>query len=117
MKLNIIPIVATAVLLPFVVYGQSGSAHSISFQGALCGTNGQPLPNGPYELTFKFYDLPTGGTALATSNVPNVPVTSGIGSTPIPVDAAWFEGQTRYLGISINDGTELAPRVLVTAVP
>jgi hypothetical protein len=30
---------------------------------------------------------------------------------------AWFDGQTRYLGISVNGGTELAPRMLVTEVP
>src|SRR5438874_12844900 len=75
---------------------QPSSANSISFQGALTGGNGQPLPNGPYNLTFQFYDVPTGGTALATSNVPNVPVTGGIASAPIPVDASWFNGQTRY---------------------
>jgi hypothetical protein len=55
--------------------------------------------------------------ALATSSVPNVPVTGGIASTPVPVDPAAFNGQTRYLGICINGGAELTPRVLVTAVP
>lgn len=33
------------------------------------------------------------------------------------MDAVWFNGQTRYLGIAINGETELLPRVLVTAVP
>ena len=96
------------------------STTSISFQGALTGANGQPLANGNYNLTFKFYDVPTSGTALATSNVPNVLVTGGIASTPIPVAANWFDGQTRYLGIAIagiNGGLELSPRVLVMAVP
>ena len=31
------------------------SANSISFQGALTRRNGQPLPNGNYDLVFKFY--------------------------------------------------------------
>ena len=99
---------------------QSFSATSISFQGALTGAGGQPLANGNYDLTFKFYDVPTGGTALATRNVPNVPVTGGLASTPVLVDAAWFNGQTRYLGIviaNVNNGQEFSPRVLVTAVP
>jgi len=47
-------------------------------------------------------------------------LTNGLASTPVPVDAAWFDGQTRYLGIAIagvNGGQELSPRVLITAVP
>ncbi len=63
------------------------SANSISFQGALTGANGQPLANANYSLTFKFYDVPTGGTALATSNVPNVPVTNGLASTSVPTQS------------------------------
>ncbi len=90
---------------------------AISFQGALAGSGGQPLANGNYNLTFKIYDVPAGSTALATSNVPSVPVIGGIASTPIPAETAWFNGQTRYLGIDINGGEELSPRVLITAVP
>ena len=68
------------------------SASSISFQGALTGAGGQPLANNTYNLTFKFYTNASTLFALATSNVPNVPVTNGLASTPIPVDAAWFNG-------------------------
>jgi Chaperone of endosialidase len=115
------PILLTVLLFILIAVNvgqaQSSSANSISFQGALIGAGGQPLVNGNYNLTFKFYDVPTGGTALATSNVPNVPVAGGLASTPIPVDAAWFNSQTRYLGIAINGGAELSPRVLITAMP
>src|SRR4051812_39992285 len=85
-------VILQGIFTPCLTRPQSISATSISFQGALTGSNGQPLPNGPYNLTFKFYDVPTGGLALGTSNVPNVPVAGGIASTPIPVDAAWFDG-------------------------
>ena len=64
------------------------SATSISFQGALTGADRQPLPDKNYNLTFKFYDVAAGGTALATSNVPNIPVTGGIASAPIPAPCA-----------------------------
>jgi len=97
---------------------QPSSANSISFQGALMGAGGQPLPNGNYNLTFKFYTNATTPTALATSNVPNVPVSGGLASTPIPMEASWFNnGQTRFLGMAINGGAELSPRVLITSVP
>ncbi|MCI0539506.1 MAG: hypothetical protein L0Z50_30210 [Verrucomicrobiales bacterium] len=72
-----------------------------------------------YDLTFKFYEAGTGGPALGISSASKVTVTDGIASTPIPVDASWFIGQTqtRYLGVTINNGQELSPRVLVAAVP
>jgi len=102
---------------------QPASATTISFQGALTGVGGQPLANGNYNLTFKFYDAPTGGTALATSNVPNVPVAGGLASTAIPVVPEWLRtdfgayGPSRYLGVAISAAAEMAPRVMLTAVP
>jgi hypothetical protein len=90
----------------------------------LNGTNGQPLPNGSYTLGFQFWDHPT-GTAVSNRvgsavTVPDVAVTGGVASTAIPVQPDWFDGRTRYLGITVqgvNGGQELLPRVLVTAVP
>ncbi len=93
------------------------SATSTSFQGVLNGPNGQPLANGSYNLTFRFYTNAATAVALGVTNVSNVPVSGGVASTAIPVEPVWFDGQTRYLGISVNGGTELAPRVMVTAVP
>lgn len=112
-------LLANAVLHPATLAQQSDTP-SISFQGVLNGPNGQPLPNNFYDLTFRFYSDTSTPLAMATSNVPNVSVTNGLTSTPIPVDAAWFNGKSRYLGISIagmNGGRELAPRVQITSVP
>src|ERR1700741_4521524 len=69
------------------------SANRISFQGALTGASGQPLPNGNYDLTFKFYDGPTNPAAMATSSVPNVSILGGMASTSILVDPVWFDGR------------------------
>jgi hypothetical protein len=97
------------------------SATSISFQGVLNGTNGQPLANGSYTLGFQFWDHPTSTAASnrvgSAVTVPGVAVNGGVASTAIPMDSAWFNGQTRYLGVAVNGGSELTPRVLVTAVP
>ncbi len=124
---------AGALLLAFAFLGcllfssnalAQSSATSISFQGALNGTGGQPLPNGSYTLTLQFWDHPTSTAASnrvgGTITVPDVVVTGGVASTGIPVEPAWFDGQTRHLGITVegvNGGQELQPRVLVTAVP
>lgn len=116
------------ILIGLLVSTQIGraqsSATSISFQGALNGANGQPLPNGNYILVFQFWDHPTGTAASSRVGgpvtVPGVAVSSGVASTAIPVQPDWFNGQTRYLGTTIqgvNAGEELLPRVLVTAVP
>ena len=105
-------------VLPLTTLAQS-SANSISFQGALNGPTGQPLPNGNYNLAFRFWAGPApGGVAVSTNIlVANVPVAGGVASTALPVDPAWFNGQTRYLGVSVGGASELLPRVLVTAVP
>ncbi len=111
------------VLQPQLALAQS-SATSISFQGALNGTGGHPLPNGSYTLGFQFWDHPTSTAASnrvgSAVTVPGVTVNGGVASTNIPVQPEWFDGQTRYLGITVegaNGGQELEPRVLVTAVP
>jgi hypothetical protein len=128
MKSNRHHLLKTAVLtagLALTGFGTSqnalaqSSATSISFQGALNGPGGQPLPNGDYNLTFRFWDEPApGGNPVSTNiTVPNVPVAGGVASTAIPVDPVWFNGQTRYMGVHVGGGSELLPRVLVTAVP
>jgi hypothetical protein len=119
-KITTIFLLSASAFLPARTSAQS-SATSISFQGALNGPGGVPLPNGSYTLRFQFWDDPTStaaGNAVST-NIPlaNVTVAGGVASTALPVDPVWFNGQTRYLGVSVNGGPELSPRVLVTAVP
>jgi hypothetical protein len=118
MKSKILQAIAI-VSMCITAYAQPASATSISFQGALNGPGGQPLPNGSYNITFRFYDGPgpTGNAVSTNIVVPNVTVTSGVASTFISVDPAWFDGATRYLGVTIGNGSELAPRILTTAVP
>jgi len=53
-------LLAALVLLP-AAYAQSGA---ISFQGRLTNTDGTPVPDGAYEVTFALYDSETGGTPL-----------------------------------------------------
>ncbi|MCK6476639.1 MAG: hypothetical protein L6Q35_07385 [Phycisphaerales bacterium] len=93
---------------------QITSTNSISLQAALSG-----VPDGQVNLAVKFYDAQTGGNQVG-STIPlnNVTVTGGIVSVPLsPVDPTIFNGSTRYMGISVNGGVELAPRTLVTSVP
>jgi len=39
---------------------------TINYQGFLSHTNNNPVPDGNYNITFKLYNVATGGTALWT---------------------------------------------------
>jgi hypothetical protein len=79
-------------------------------------TNGA-LPNGTYHLTFRLYNVATGGTAIwvETHNVQlrtsmfNVTLGSVYPLTSLAFDAQY------WLGISVNGGAELSPRTRLTA--
>jgi len=49
----------------------------ISYQGVLTDASGTVVPDGNYNLTFKLYDVATGGTPLWTE-VQSVAVSKGI---------------------------------------
>lgn len=66
-------LVANALLAGACVSLAQSSATSVSFQGALKGSNGQPLPDGNYTMTFQFWDH---RTSTAENNQPLCQATS-----------------------------------------
>ena len=100
------------------------SPSTISYQGTL-STAGGTAVNTSIGLTFRLYNIQSGGTALWTeahtgANI--VPVNNGLfnvllgGITPIP-SAVW-NNSTVYLGVQVDgDNAELSPREMVSAVP
>lgn len=97
------------------------SPSTISYQGTLSTAGGTPV-NANIGLTFRLYNIQSGGTALWTEAHPSVPVNSGLfhvqlGSiTPIP-SSVW-DNTTVYLGVQVGgDSAELSPREVVSAVP
>lgn len=95
----------------------------LSYQGYLTGANGSPL-NGNVNVTFRLYNVPSGGTALWTEAHTGgnaVPVSNGLfnvllGSlTPIP-SSVWNNSAV-YLGVKVGSDPEMTPRELVGAVP
>lgn len=104
-------------------FAQPASTDSISLQAKLEG-----VPGPTVGLTVRFYDAASGGTQVTWPScngspdcridLPGVPVQNGIVSVPLsPIDPSVFNGQTRYMGVSVNGGSELSPRTLVTSVP
>ena len=111
-----------AVLLSLIsisnIYSQS-IPQTINYQGVLKDAAGVVVPNGDYNLTFKLYNVQSGGTSLwnetKTINVVGGIVNTQLGSvTPIPsatfVEAIW-------LGITVAAGSELTPRIALSSVP
>ena len=97
---------------------------TMSYQGVLTDPEGEIVPDGSHNFVFRLYDNPsTPGSPLWQESHSGVPVTRGgfsviLGSStssPHPLDLAFDEPY--YLGISVDGGTELLPRVRLASVP
>ncbi len=92
---------------------------TFSIQGIIRKSSGAAVEDGKYDLTFKLYPAQNGGTAVHTETQ-SVGVVGGIYSTELgggatPLNAAF--DQTYYLGVAVDGGTELIPRVRLTSSP
>jgi len=89
---------------------------TISYQGVLTDTSNNPVPDGNYNLTFKLYDVPTGGTSLwgegqlvfVSKGIFNV-ILGSISPLNLSFDKPY------YLGITVGAGGELIPRIQLTS--
>ncbi len=102
------------VLAAQIAWGQI--PQTISYQGVLTDAAGKTVTDGSYNLTFKLYDVSTGGSPL-WSEAQSVSVSKGIfnvilGSvTPL---TSSFDKQY-WLGVTVGAGSELTPRLPLTA--
>ena len=90
---------------------------TIDYRGFLTDNSGQPL-SGTVQVQFRIYDVETGGSALWEETHGAVSVAAGrfdvaIGSNTPLRDDLNIEGfdRTLFLGLSVNAGAELAPRL------
>ncbi len=120
---------------PTTIYAQSVPS-TLNFQARLLTSSGAIVPDGTYNVEFKLYDQPTGGTELWTetrtfdtdSSDLHLNVRSGYLSvylgdkTPFPSSIDWND--QHYLTMNIGgtsttpswDG-EMTPRIRLTSVP
>jgi hypothetical protein len=97
------------------LYGQA----TLSVQGTIQKASGANLDDGAYSMSFRFYTAASGGTPIWSETQDKVEVTGGVygallGSvTPLTIafDRPYF------LGVSVDGGAELAPRIRLTASP
>ena len=119
MKKILIPCLFLACFLLVSSVSVFAQTAKLSVQGILKKANGNAVDDGQYSLTFKLYNIATGGTALWTETQTDVEVASGIytvtlGSVTtlnIPFN------ETYYLGVTVGGSTEMQPRIQLTTAP
>jgi hypothetical protein len=96
---------------------QAVSAHSdyIPLQGQLTDADSNLL-NGTYDLTFRLYDVSSGGTALC-EDTKNVTVRDGLFNSYIHADSCPIDGRSLYLSIQVESDPEMTPRQYIDNVP
>ncbi len=92
---------------------------TLSYQGVLTDSLGNPKPDGSYTFTFRLYDVSTGGTPFWTE-IKDLQVKRGLFSTNLgdvtPFDAGIKFDKQYFLGIKPGSDPELSPRIPFTSV-
>ncbi len=92
---------------------------NLSIQGTIQRASGANLDDGEYAMTFRLYESLSGGTAVWSETQDAVEVVGGVYSTLLgkssPLTASF--DKTYYLGVSVDNGAELLPRIQLTASP
>jgi hypothetical protein len=88
---------------------------NITYQGMLTNAGGTPL-TGTYTVTFKLYEVSSGGVAL-TTDTHSVQASKGVFTTQITAASSFFDGQALWLGITVGADAEMTPRQELRPVP
>jgi len=98
------------------------STTTISYQGRLADSSGNPVTTSGVGMQFRLYNTDTGGAPLWEESHTAVPVEDGLfhvllGSTnPIPVSLL-ANNSTLWLGIAVGADSEMTPREQIASVP
>ena len=103
---------------------QAASTSTISYQGRLADSGGSPL-TGMYNLEFRIYDVPAGGTPLWEefwTGGNSVSISDGLfnvmlGSIETDLYTSIDGEDELYLGITVGTDSEMEPRVQLGSVP
>ena len=104
-------VVLLLLALPSGVRAQAPS--TMSYQGVLTDASGLIAADGPYDLTFRIYDIASGGASLWTEVHPGVVVERGgfsvvLGATN-PLGLVF--DRRYWMSVQVFADPELAPRV------
>lgn len=88
----------------------------LQYQGQLLDpTTGKAVANSTYAMTFRLYNVATGGSALWTE-AQSINTVDGLFSTLLAVDPNVFNSQDLYLGVQVGSDPEATPRQMVAYV-
>jgi len=96
------------------------SPRTISYQGVLTDSLGNPNPDGTYAMTFRLYGAGIGGSAL-WSETKSLQLKGGLFSTSLG-DTNPFPGSLQFdaqywLSVQVGSNPESSPRMALTSVP
>jgi|APSaa5957512622_1039677.scaffolds.fasta_scaffold03603_2 hypothetical protein len=107
-------------LLVLFVAGEDLYAQTFSVQGVLRDPMGRTVDDGSYNLTFKIYNVETGGSELWSENQASVSVQHGVFGVELGVVTALSGltfGEPYWLGVTVVGGAEMTPRFKLAANP
>jgi hypothetical protein len=110
-------------VLSVLVQGQV--PQKISYQGLLTSSDGTPFANGNYDLEFKIFNLPIGGTLRHVETHAGIPILQGAFSvhfgtiTPLALsfDESLYVEVTVLAGPGIGSPLVFSTRSELTSVP
>ena len=99
---------------------QSVLAQTFAVKGVLRDPLGRTVEDGTYRLTFKLYDVDTGGTAIWSEEHAGAAVQHGVFSVELGKTTS-LSGvsflNTYYLGIAVENEEEMTPRIKLATIP
>lgn len=118
MKLSTYLIIISAITLSAFLIAQAGEPRTISHQGFLVDEAGEPVEDDTFIFTFRIYAAESDGDAIWTENQV-LHVNSGVFNAVLGSEEELdlpFDEQY-WLGITIDGGDELTPRMPLSAAP
>lgn len=117
---NSIRFITVLLLFVCVSHAHADPNPQLTFTGNLANTSETPL-SGTYDMVFRIYETPTGGTPVATSTHTaangnpvtvtdgefSVEIGSGVGNSLAGLN---FETDAFYVGLTIESDSEMTPR-------
>lgn len=120
-QLGLIALVVATVSLVDLGTARAQVPGSFVQQGRLLDTGGEPM-TGSVEMTFSIYDAPSGGAVLWQDSV-TVEVGEGgfystvLGDSDNPIGPQVLQGGGAWLGVAVDNGAEMTPRLRLHSVP
>lgn len=115
-RIAIFSIISFLLLAGSEIFAQ-GIPETINYQGVLKDASGNIVPDGNYNITFRLYDLSSTVIWMESKvvSIADGMINTRLGSV-VPMSYSIFNGPL-WLGITIESGSELSPRVALTSVP